>query len=231
MPKNILKKSNIKKHNKLYVFLIILVFLLLFYFINSRIDLFSLADIEVIKKFILSFGVLSPVVYMLIMATAIVISPVPSLPLDAAAGVIWGPWLGTLYSVIGALIGAIAAFTIARVFGRGVVQRILNKDIVFCDRCSERYLTWFVFVLRLFPIFQFDIVSYGAGLTNMRLKHFATASFFGMIPATFLFAYFGETLFLGNIFSIVITLIIIIAIFIVPVLIKRHNLFNLRDKL
>ncbi len=55
-----------------------------------------------------------------VMATAVVVSPIPSLPLDIAAGSFFGPLLGTLYAATGALAGAVLSFLIARLLGRWI---------------------------------------------------------------------------------------------------------------
>lgn len=123
--------------------------------------------------FLRSLGTLGPVAYMFVMAVAVVISPIPSLPLDAAAGAVYGPFLGTAYSVVGAEAGALISFFIARALGREAIVRLLKRDIEFCDLCAERHLGYVIFVARLLPIFSFDLVSYGAGLTRISTKHFA----------------------------------------------------------
>ena len=51
-------------------------------------------------------GSWAPFLYMAMMAAAIIFSPIPSLPLDIASGIYFGPILGTIYSVIGATIGS-----------------------------------------------------------------------------------------------------------------------------
>jgi uncharacterized membrane protein YdjX (TVP38/TMEM64 family) len=51
-----------------------------------------------------------------------------------------------------------------------------------------------MFLARFIPVFSFDIVSYGAGLTNISLKAFAVATLVGMAPATFAFTYFGSSI-------------------------------------
>jgi len=56
------------------------------------------------------------------MAAAIVVSPIPSAPLAFAGGLFFGPTLGTLYSVVGATVGAGAAFLIARGLGRSTAR-------------------------------------------------------------------------------------------------------------
>lgn len=127
------------------------------------------------------------------MAAAVIIPPIPSLPLDLAAGALYGPLWGTLYVVIGAEIGAIAGFLIARALGRDLVSRVLKTGATFCQACSDHQLLGLVFFARLVPVFSFDVVSYGSGLTTISLKAFALATLFGMIPPTLAFTYFGSS--------------------------------------
>ncbi len=172
---------------------------------------------------------ISPIIYILIMAITIVISPIPSAPLAAASGVLFGLTFGTIYSLIGAEIGAIISFYISRVFGRKFIEKIFHKHIVLYDAHTENQIAYFIFFSRLLPIFHFDIISYGAGLTGVSLKKFALSTFFGMIPMTFLFVYYGRTIFYSNLFSIIISVLLIIAAFLIPVFIlqvykKRKNI-------
>lgn len=88
-------------------------------------DVLSYFTPERIQGWLATAGPAAPLLYMLVMALAVVISPIPSLPLDIAAGAFFGPLLGTLYSVVGALAGAVASFLIARWLGRDVVSRLL----------------------------------------------------------------------------------------------------------
>jgi uncharacterized membrane protein YdjX (TVP38/TMEM64 family) len=127
------------------------------------------------------------------MVTAVVISPIPSLPLDLAAGAAYGPLWGTTYVVLGAEIGAVLSFLLARAVGREVLHKLLKLDIRFCERCSDRHLVTVLVLARLLPIFSFDVISYGAGLTNMSLLTFALATLAGMIPPTLAFTYFGSS--------------------------------------
>ena len=87
-------------------------------------------------------------------------------------------------------------------------------------------------IARLFPFFQFDIISYGAGLTNMKLRNFAIASFIGMLPMTYVFASLGESFVVGNgVIGIIATLLIIAGFFVVPILIEKHNFLWLKGKI
>ena len=60
------------------------------------------------------------------LTTAIVVSPIPTLSLDILAGRMFGPVLGTLDAALGAVLGALASFHIARFFGRVFLSRVLE---------------------------------------------------------------------------------------------------------
>ncbi len=107
----------------------------------------------------------------------------------------------------------------------------MHRDIHICDKCSDRTIFWVVLISRLFPFFQFDIISYGAGLTNISLKRFAIATFIGMIPMTFLFAYTGRSFIRGTTIGVVLSLVVIGGMFLVPVFINRYNIFGLKEKI
>jgi len=167
-------------------------------------------------------GPFGPILFMLLMATAVVISPIPSLPLDLAAGATFGVTLGTTYAVIGAEIGAVLSFLIGRSLGRAALTRILRTDISFCERCSDRHLAIFVFVSRLLPIFSFDLVSYGAGLTNMSIRAFAVATLLGMIGPTFLLTYAGSQVVSGEWVLIVLGIAMVALLLLLPKLVVRY---------
>ena len=140
-----------------------------------------------------SFGALAPLVLILCMALSVVIPPIPSLPFDLAAGAAFGPFLGAVYAVIGAEIGAIVSFLIGRAVGQETMSRLLKADLVFCQKCTDHQLMGMVLFARLIPVFSFDVISYGAGLTNISLRTFALATLVGMTPATFAFTYLGSS--------------------------------------
>lgn len=181
--------------------------------------------------FLQSLGMLGPAAYIVMMAMAVVISPIPSLPLDVAAGAVYGPFLGTTYSVVGAEAGALISFFIARALGREAIARLLRSDIGFCDLCAERHLGYVIFFARLLPIFSFDLVSYGAGLTRISTKHFALATFLGMIPPTFVINYFGSGIFSGTPHALLFAGVAVVLFFLVPIWIKRRNPWGLYDRL
>ena len=161
------------------------------YLLVSWLDFGTLLRPDRVAVWLREAGPFGPILFIGLMATAVVISPIPSLPLDLAAGATFGVFLGTTYAAIGAEIGAVSSFLIGRSLGRAALTKLLRTDISFCEQCSDRHLALFVFLSRLLPIFSFDLVSYGAGLTNLSVRAFAVATLLEMIGPTVLLTYAG----------------------------------------
>lgn len=190
--------------------------------IGHIVDFASLLDPERIIALLKAAGPLGPLALIGGMATAVVISPIPSLPLDLAAGAAYGPLLGTAYVVLGAEIGAVLSFLLARALGREVLHKLLKLDIRFCERCSDRHLVTVLVLARLLPIFSFDVISYGAGLTNMSLMTFALATLAGMIPPTLAFTYFGSSVRSAQWPLILASAIMVVLFLVAPNLVARY---------
>lgn len=206
--------------------LLLIVILIVIVYGHFVFDLSEYFYPEHIKKWLSSAGILAPFLYMGIMALAVIVSPIPSLPLDIAAGAFFGPLLGTIYSVIGALAGAAASFLMTRLLGRKLIERFLGGHINFCTRCSDKVLTRIVFLSRLLPVVSFDIVSYGAGLTKMSLKYFLLATFFGMIPLTFIYNYFGSVFIVGRGIPFVLGIAMVALFFLIPKWLEGTEMMN-----
>lgn len=170
-----------------------------------------------------SLGPWGPLILMVSMATAVIIPPIPSLPLDLASGAAFGPLLGTTYAVTGAAIGAIVSFLIGRALGREGISRLLRVDAVFCDKCSDHHIGLLIFLARLIPVFSFDIVSYGAGFTTISLRTFSLATIAGMIPPTFALTYLGSSVVSAQ-WLLIGSASLLVALFVVmPMWLKRHR--------
>ena len=139
-------------------------------------------------------GYWGPVVYVVGYAIATV-AFIPGLILSIASGAIFGIVKGTLVVYVGATLGSCAAFLIARYLARDSIERRLENSPKFklIDRAVAKEGLKIVFLLRLSPIFPYNLLNYGLGLTSVSLRHYAIASL-GMIPGTFLYAYSGKAL-------------------------------------
>lgn len=203
--------------------MILLALVLGAYVVFDQVEVANVLNPNHLVEYLQSTGNWAPLIFMAMMAMAVVISPIPSVPLDLAAGIAFGPLLGTTYAVIGAEIGALISFLIGRALGREVVSKLLRSDIVFCEKCADHHLAAVVFMARLIPVFSFDLVSYGAGLTKMSVKAFAVATFVGMIPPTFAFTYLGGTLTTVQ-WPLILSAVVLVGVFLVlPKFILRNR--------
>lgn len=185
----------------------------------ALIALFS--DKEMLRTKIEQLGPWGPLALIALEALAIVVSPIPSGPIAIAAGAAFGPFLGTIYIVIGATAGGMAAFWIARTLGHDFVRRweAARKALAYLEQGrSQFWLMVIVFASRLVPFLSFDVISYAAGLTPLAFWRFAIATILGVIPVAFLFAYAGENLIEANSTSIMIALGIVSGVTLVPIL-------------
>lgn len=157
-----------------------------------------LGDARSLRTTILSFGTAGPLLVISLMIVAVVLNPLPSAPIALAAGALYGHTAGTLYIVIGAELGAIIAFLIARAAGYELVRRYLGEVVSLGRFSSQNSLTVVVFVSRLVPFMSFDLVSYGAGLTPLKLWRFAVATLLGLLPMSFALAHFGSEFAVGS---------------------------------
>ncbi|MDZ7752918.1 MAG: TVP38/TMEM64 family protein [Gammaproteobacteria bacterium] len=157
-----------------------------------------LRDPEALQDAIAASGWLGPAAIVGLMCTAIVFSPLPSAPIALAAGTVYGHTLGTLYVLLGAELGAIIAFVIARTAGRAAVERWVSPATLRRLQGSQGMLMTMVFLTRLMPFISFDAVSYAAGVTPLAFWRFALATLAGILPASFLLAHFGSELAAGG---------------------------------
>lgn len=167
-------------------------------------------------------GVWGPVFLFLMMVLAVVVGPIPTLPVSAASGLAFGVLAGTFLAAVGALAGAMLAFSIARVLGRDVLREKLSTNPVFASDGSQRLLFWMVFLTRLIPLFSFALISYAAGVTAIHGWRFAVASLLGMLPMTFVFAGLGTTLELNPLVTVVAAVIILLAMSMLPWYLSRR---------
>ena len=136
-------------------------------------------------------GIWAPLVFIAGYAIATV-AFVPGSLLTLAAGATFGIVEGTLYVLVGATIGACAAFLISRHLARDfVTRRIRNERFAAVDRAIARKGRTVVFLLRMSPVFPFNLLNYALGITNVAFKDYAIGCA-GMLPGTLLYVYYGK---------------------------------------
>jgi uncharacterized membrane protein YdjX (TVP38/TMEM64 family) len=159
----------------------------------------TLMDGRALRQTVVGLGAAGPLAVVGFMTLAILVSPIPSAPIALAAGAAYGHTWGTVYILVGAELGALLAFGLARLLGRDVLQRWLGQRLPHTRLGSQGSLMTIVFVSRLLPFVSFDVVSYAAGLTSLALWRFALATLAGILPTSFLLAHFGGEMATGEI--------------------------------
>ena len=143
-------------------------------------------------EWVQGLGIWGPVVFILGYALATV-AFVPGVLLTVAAGAIFGLWRGTAFVMVGATLGAALAFLVARYGARRAIERRLagNQRFAAIDRAVATQGGKIVFLLRLSPVFPFNLLNYALGLTRVRFRDYLVASI-GMLPGTLLYVYSGK---------------------------------------
>jgi uncharacterized membrane protein YdjX (TVP38/TMEM64 family) len=118
----------------------------------------------------------------------------PGSVLTAGAGVAYGPWWGTLFVSPVSVVAATVAFMLGRTAARGWITKRTGADPRFraVDAALGRRGFRIVALLRLSPLFPFNVLNYALGLTGVGLRDYVLASFIGMLPGTFLYVYIGS---------------------------------------
>lgn len=139
-----------------------------------------------------SLGGWAPLIYITIYNLATILL-LPGSLLTMKGGCLFGWWWGTIYTIIGSMVGAIIAFLIGRHFSRNWVRKKMAKYPRFnLLNAAVKKDGWKIVVLtRLSPIFPFNLLNYAFGVTDVSLRDYILGSL-AMIPATIMYTYIGS---------------------------------------
>jgi len=121
--------------------------------------------------------------------------PFPAEIITLANGMVFGPYWGTAISWVGAMLGAISTFGLVRLLGRPFVYRMLSQHQL--RRLSEWSSTrggMALLIGRLIPVIAFNLLNYGAALTDISWWTYIWATGLGILPLTILLNVFGASM-------------------------------------
>jgi uncharacterized membrane protein YdjX (TVP38/TMEM64 family) len=147
-------------------------------------------DAAALEAWVHDAGPMAPLLFMLIYALAAVLF-LPGSILTLAGGALFGPVLGTLYSLTGATLGATLAFLIARYLASDWVAEKTGGRVKQLINGVEGEGWRFVAFVRLVPLFPFNLLNYALGLTRLRLLHYIIATYLFMLPGAIAYTYLG----------------------------------------
>ncbi|CEO21473.1 TVP38/TMEM64 family protein [Paraclostridium sordellii] len=189
------------KRNLIKVIIVIAVISLYFFIpsikenVNQAVSILNNLDVDMLKKYILSFGMWAPTVSFILMILQSVIAPIPAFIITFANAGLFGWINGAILSWTSSMVGATLCFYIARFLGRDVVVKLTsNEGLNKVDKFFGKYGNYAILIARLLPFISFDIVSYAAGLTSMKFSAFFISTGIGQLPATIIYSYIGGVL-------------------------------------
>ena len=127
----------------------------------------------------------------LVLMAAAVMSPLPDAPVALAGLVAYGPLGGLTLVVTGSWLGAMADFLLVRLLGREAFRERFPRFVGPIDDLSGRLGFELLVLLRFLPTVSFDVVSYAAAITRIKIRHFAGATFLGQLPGPTIAALVG----------------------------------------
>jgi len=147
-----------------------------------------------IRDYIQSFGRLAAFVYVgaYVFNTISIFPPIAALSLSA--GLVFGEIWGALFLMSGAIIGTSITFVISRFFGRGLIEKLLKGKFKNFDEKLERNGFMTVLFFRLVPLVPYEVLNYACGLSKIKFRDYALATFLGIIPGVVVSAFFGGSL-------------------------------------
>jgi len=155
-------------------------------------DLLWEGEPDAIQDWLRGFGFWAPVVSGLLQLVTSLFPPGPSFLLGIVNAMLYGMVLGGILTFVTALASAAACFGIARLVGRPGMERFLSpRRLTQVDEFMQKRGVLAVFVARLIPFINPDIVSYAAGVTGIRLVPFLLGVGAGAVPSTIFYSVVG----------------------------------------
>lgn len=176
-------KSNNRNLWKLILFISLLAAVIILFRLMGWGDKLAL-----LRDWISGLGVWGPFVFVLLYIVAVV-AALPGAAITIAGATLFGSVLGVVLVSIASIIGASLAFLIARHLARDFILRKLSSNETFrkLDRLTQEHGAAVVAITRLVPLFPFDILNYGFGLTAVPFKTYVFWSWLCMLPGTILY--------------------------------------------
>jgi uncharacterized membrane protein YdjX (TVP38/TMEM64 family) len=183
--------------NKWKVVIIILVVAIIPFFfpsIQKGLTLLMNGEGKEFITWIRSWGVFAPMLSIFLMVLQAIAAPIPSFLIAGANGMVFGVFWGIVISWVGAMLGAIVSFYLAKGFGKTVIPKKQKEKewVKKLDQISGKHGLLIVLIARLIPVVSFDFISYAAGLTRIKVSHFLLGTGIGMLPATIIYTIIGH---------------------------------------
>ena len=145
-----------------------------------------------VKRFLAGFGPFAPIVFIILQSLQVVIAPIPGEATGFLGGMLFGTWVGFLYSTIGLTLGSAMAFGLGRWLGLPLVRRLVSETVYhkfdFVARTGGELVTLILFII---PGFPKDYLCFILGVSPLPFGTFLVLTAFGRMPGTWLLSIQG----------------------------------------
>jgi len=149
--------------------------------------------IKEIKNFVKSSDLAPWIFIFLYIALSVFL---PTTPMMAVGGIVFGFWFGFLYTTIAGFVSSVFTFFLARILGRSFVGSLLeHKGSLILEKYDgkmRKHGITTVVVLRIMPIMPFNVLNLLMGISKVSFKNYVAGTVVGLIPSNILAVYFGS---------------------------------------
>ncbi len=160
------------------------------YFLQTTGFLDKVDSVEDFRKYIASFNGWAVFIFILLQFLQVVALPIPAFVTVGAGVLLFGPFLGSIYSCIGIISGSIVAFLIGRILGKKVAIWLVGKEGLEKGlktiKGKDKIILTFMF---LFPFFPDDVLCFVAGISTISPIFFIIMIFVTRIISVFCSSY------------------------------------------
>ena len=215
---------------KLLVLLFILAGIPAFLYFRYGSEIFSADAAERIIAYLKANESTAALIIILLQTVQVVICFLPGQPVQFAASYMFGVIGGLALSLAGAVIGVMISFYIAKLLGRDAVHMIFGEERVsdYRRKLNSGKGLSLAFLIYLIPGIPKDLVSYVAGISEMRFLPFMIVSTVGRIPGmagSLLFGYFFKEKNYAGIAAVCVLMGLILLVF----FIRRKDIYRMLD--
>ena len=147
---------------------------------------------DTLQSWVVNYGVLTAAIFMLVYALAVAFSVPGAVFITIAGGFMFGPYLGTVYVVVGATIGAVGVFLAAKYALGDVLRARAGPAIKRMEAGFRENEMSYLLILRLVPLFPFWLVNLVPAFLGVSLRTYMIGTLLGIIPGAFVYALVGD---------------------------------------
>ena len=191
-------------------------------------------DMDVMLTFVTNYPCMAPLIFIALYALGVFLM-LPTLPLNLAAGMLWGPVYGAFVALTGSCLGGVGAFVLSRkILGQSLKGRYDNQLVTWLERQLETKGWQIVAFTRINPVIPSGPLNFAFGLTSIGFFTYAWSSFVFLFPLTLAFSIaghvVGDFILEGNMADIVRVVFIFFAIVTLIVVAQIGTKFMIYNK-